>query len=73
MPQNHLISLDGDYLNYSKPFEEILNEMQPSVPFSSQPTKDGKVYTVHFKSSFQYEEFKIEISKKIPFLNSIFS
>lgn len=65
MPVNHLISLDGDYIKYQKQFEELLSKMY--IPYSSQPTKDGIFYTIHFNSESQYEEFKMRINKIIPY------
>jgi hypothetical protein len=65
MPVNHLISLDGDYIKYQKQFEKILSEI--NIPYSSQLTKDGIVYTIHFNSESQYEEFKMRINKIIPY------
>ena len=73
MPDNHIISLDGDFANYTNSFERLLQSMNPPVPFSSQPTKDGEVYTVHFQSTFQYEKFKIAIANQIPFLATLFN
>jgi hypothetical protein len=65
MPVNHLISLDGDYIKYQKQFEELLSSTY--IPFSPQSTKDGIVYTIHFNSESQYEEFKMRINKIIPY------
>jgi hypothetical protein len=65
MSVNHIISLDGDLIKYQKPFEELLYSM--NIPFSSQPTKDGLIYTINFRSEFQFEEFKVNINQKIPY------
>lgn len=65
MPINHLISLDGEFIKYQKQFEELLLSMR--IPFSQQSTKDGIVYTIHFNSQSQYEEFKTKINKIIPY------
>jgi hypothetical protein len=71
MPDNHLIHLDKDYIEFADQFEKLLWSME--IPFSSQETKDGKIYTVHFPSTFSYEEFKIKVGEKIPKLSSIFN
>lgn len=65
MPVNHLISLDGDYLKYKNQFEDLLSSMY--IPFSSQETKDGVVYTINFPSNSDYEKFKEKINKFIPY------
>jgi hypothetical protein len=72
MPNTHVIRLEDAYANFSEVIEDYLQSMKPAVPFTSESTKDGSVFTIQFQSEDQYEEFKEKVLLKTPFLQSIF-
>ncbi len=72
-PNNHIIRFEGAYADFCEVFENLLQTIKPTVPFLIQTTKEGKVYSISFQSTEQYEAFKDLVIFKAPFLQSVFN